>query len=236
MSSAPKKTVAKKIVAPVATVPTPTVPTPVVAAPVAAAAATVPTPVKRVAKKAPVAAATPAAPAAVPTAADVPVAVEATADAIESSWHDDLSGLNRHLSLMRDTISALFTEMKRLEKKVTRTIKDAGKRRKNRKVEGADDAPKRPTVFKIPQDVSDELNTFLGNPKGTQISRADVTRAVTGYAKEHKLMEGHNIKTDAPLAQLLKPSVYLQEGQVLSIFTLQKCLVQHYPKKVAPVA
>ena len=227
MSSAPKKTVAKKIVTPEVAA----VPTPVAATPVAAA-----TPAKRVAKKAPAVAPTPVAAVTPVVAADVPVAVEATADAIESSWHDDLSGLNRHLSLMRDTISALFTEMKRLEKKVTRTIKDAGKRRKNRKIEGADDAPKRPTVFKIPQDVSDELNTFLGNPKGTQISRADVTRAVTGYAKEHKLMEGHNIKTDAPLAQLLKPSVYLQEGQVLSIFTLQKCLVQHYPKKVAPVA
>jgi chromatin remodeling complex protein RSC6 len=139
---------------------------------------------------------------------------------------------------MRDTISTLFTEVKRLEKKVARTVKDAGKRRKNRKVEaGASDVPRRPTAFEIPQNVSEDLNVFLGQPKGTQISRANVTKRVTAYAKEHSLMNKHAINADATLLKLLNPSANLAEGETLTIFTLQKCLRNHYIKAVpAPVA
>jgi len=236
-ASPSKKTVAKKTVAAAApaSVPAPVVeaPAPIVEAPAA----------KRVARSArspaPASVATPTPTPVVTEAASVPEPVAASADSIaESSWHDDLTGLTRHLATMRDTISTLFTEVKRLEKKVQRTVKDAGKRRKNRKVEaGADDAPKRPTVFKIPQQVSDALNAFLGEPSGTLISRADVTKRVTAYAKAHSLMSGHAINADSALTALLTPSAFLKPEEKLSIFTLQKCLVQHYPKKaVAPVA
>lgn len=236
-ASPAKKSVAKKTVA-TGSAPAPA---PVVEAPAAAVEAPA---AKRVARSArspaPATVATVSTPAPVATeAASVPEPVAASADAIaESSWHDDLTGLTRHLATMRDTISTLFTEVKRLEKKVQRTVKDAGKRRKNRKVEaGADDAPKRPTVFKIPQKVSDALNAFLGEPSGTLISRADVTKRVTAYAKAHGLMSGHAINADSALTALLTPSAFLKPEETLSIFTLQKCLVQHYPKKAAaPVA
>jgi chromatin remodeling complex protein RSC6 len=234
-----KKTVAKvaKAAAPVAAqapAQTPEV------APVAVASQT-PAPKAKAVKKAaaaaqaPVAASEPVAPVA--AAAEPVAAVSASSDAVESSWHDDLTGLTRHLATMRDTISTLFTEVKRLEKKVQRTVKDAGKRRKNRKAEaGADDAPKRPTAFQIPQNVSDALNKFLGNPVGTQISRAEVTKRVAAYAKEHKLMNKHAINADAALTLLLNPAGNLKEGESLSIFNLQTCLRNHYPKKVVATA
>ena len=167
-----------------------------------------------------------------------PAAAASATEVVETSWNDDLTGLTKHLSTMRDTISTLFTEVKRLEKKVARTVKDAGKRRKNRKVEaGASDVPRRPTAFEIPQNVSEDLNVFLGQPKGTQISRANVTKRVTAYAKEHSLMNKHAINADATLLKLLNPSANLAEGETLTIFTLQKCLRNHYIKAVpAPVA
>lgn len=235
-TSSTKKTVAK-VAKPAAAPASVAAPTPEVA-PVAA-----PAPKAKAVKKAAVAAAaqtpvTASEPVAPVAAAAEPVAaVSASSDAVESSWHDDLTGLTRHLATMRDTISTLFTEVKRLEKKVQRTVKDAGKRRKNRKAEpGADDAPKRPTAFQIPQNVSDALNKFLGNPVGTQISRAEVTKRVAAYAKEHKLMNKHAINADAALTLLLNPAGNLKEGESLSIFNLQTCLRNHYPKKVVATA
>ena len=231
----------KKVTKKAAAVATPTP----VAAPVAAPApveAATPAPAKRAAKRsasgtaveasAPVATPAPVAAAAVPEAST-------TADAVvESSWNDDLSGLVRHLSTMRDTISSLFTEVKRLEKKVHRTIKDAGKRRKNRKTDGATDAdaPKRPTVFNVPQEVTPELNVFFGNAADSKMSRAEVTKKITGYAKEHSLMKGHNINADAKLAKLLNLAANLPAGEQLTIFNLQRFLRHHYPKSASATA
>lgn len=237
-----KKTVAK--VAKAAAVPVAVAAPAVVAAPEAAAPAQTPAPKAKAVKKAAAASQAPVseapvseAPASVAAAAEPVAAASPSADAVESSWHDDLTGLTRHLATMRDTISTLFTEVKRLEKKVQRTVKDASKRRKNRKAEaGADDAPKRPTAFQIPQNVSDALNKFLGNPVGTQISRAEVTKRVAAYAKEHKLMNKHAINADAALTLLLNPAGNLKEGESLSIFNLQTCLRNHYPKKVVASA
>jgi chromatin remodeling complex protein RSC6 len=218
--------------------------TPVAEVVVAPVAEAVVAPVqKRAAKKAtapvsaPVVVESAAAAAAAPAAAAEPAPVAAATEVAETSWHDDLTGLTKHLAAMRDTISTLFTEVKRLEKKVTRTVKDAGKRRKNRKAEaGAEtDTPRRPTAFEIPQNVSDDLNSFLGQPKGTQISRANVTKRVTSYAKEHNLMNKHAINADAALLKLLNPAANLAAGETLTIFTLQKCLRNHYIK-AAPVS
>ena len=236
-SAAPSKKVTKKAAA----VATPVAAPAPVATPAPVEAAT-PAPAKRAAKRsasgtaveasAPVATPAPVAAAAVPEAST-------TADAVvESSWNDDLSGLVRHLSTMRDTISSLFTEVKRLEKKVHRTIKDAGKRRKNRKTDGATDAdaPKRPTVFNVPQEVTPELNVFFGNAADSKMSRAEVTKKITGYAKEHSLMKGHNINADAKLAKLLNLAANLPAGEQLTIFNLQRFLRHHYPKSASATA
>ena len=219
--------------------------TPLEAAPVAATPAPVvaatPAPKKRSAAKkadAPVAAAPVVAEVVAAASEPAPVADASAAGAVsDSTWNDDLTGVTRHLSTMRETLTSLFTEVKRLEKKVARTIKDASKRRKNRsKVDAnGEEAPKRPTVFNQPQNITDALNHFLGQEKGTQMSRAQVTKAVTGYAKTHKLMEGHSINTDAALNTLLNPSGNLKDGEKLNIFNLQTCLRNHYIKS-APVA
>ena len=236
-----KKTVTKKTATP-AVVATPVV----VAAPASVAAPAATAAPKRAAKRsASTAETTSVASASVPASVPTPVSAAAvpeastTADAVaESSWNDDLSGLVRHLSTMRDTISSLFTEVKRLEKKVHRTIKDAGKRRKNRKTDGVADesAPKRPTVFNVPQEVTAELNVFFGNAADSKMSRAEVTKKITGYAKEHSLMKGHNINADARLAKLLNLAANLPAGEQLTIFNLQRFLRHHYPKSVAAAA
>lgn len=72
--------------------------------------------------------------------------------------------------------------------------------------------------------VTDELNTFLGNPMGTELSRSDVTKGVMKYARAHDLMAKKIIKADNTLRKLLT----LNEDQELTILNLQKFLKRHY--------
>lgn len=81
--------------------------------------------------------------------------------------------------------------------------------------------------FTRPQNVSDELNTFLGEPKGTQISIANVVKRVVARIKEKGLLEKHIIHADSSLLALLNPSVILGEGETLTVLNLPTCLRKH---------
>jgi chromatin remodeling complex protein RSC6 len=81
-------------------------------------------------------------------------------------------------------------------------------------------------VFTKPTAISDALCTFLGVPKGTQLSRSDVTTRVCRYAKENSLMVKQVIKADAPMRKLLA----LTEKDELKILNLQRYLKPHYIK------
>lgn len=230
MSSTASKTtgakkVAKKSDAPVAAA----APAPV-AAPAPAAAAT---PAKRGPKKAAETAAAVAAPVA--AAAPAPTPVDATAPVAaapagpQTTLEEDFRGVVGHLSTLKETLSALQGEVKRLEKRVNRDLKDARKRRRrNRAAEGADGEtkPTRPSIFEIPNQLTDELNVFLGNPKGTQMTRSAVTKAITAYVKQHNLKNKHDINPDAKLRKLLD----VDEKTQLSYFNLQRYLNKHYVK------
>ena len=166
-----------------------------------------------------------------PVAASVPVPTE-------SSWNNDLAALNHHITTLRETATTLLSEFKRVEKKIARAVKDAGKRRKVRaKVdENGVELPKRAIGFNKPVAVSDALSHFLGLEKGALVARSAVTKAVTTYAKEKGLMSGQNITPDAVLDLLLQPETNIPidaEGvrPPLDIFNLQKCLSKHYVAK-----
>jgi chromatin remodeling complex protein RSC6 len=73
---------------------------------------------------------------------------------------------------------------------------------------------------------------FLGKAKGTEVSRASVTRAIVAYAKQHNLMKKQQITTDATLRKLLA----LNESDSLTILNLQTYLSKHYPKAAAAAA
>jgi len=216
------KRVAKKETVEVAAVP----------APVAVAA---PAPVeakKVVAKKATKAeAAAPAPVAAVPAVvAAVPAPVEgAVAEEPVQTVGDEIRGMVGSLNGLRETISTLHAQLKKLEKRVAREIKDARKR-KRRTTPQLDEngaaKPARLSIFEIPTKLSDDLCVFLGKPKGSEMSRSNVTKAVTTYIKEKGLKNKHDIKPDAPLKKLL--GVADTEG--LTYFNLQRYLNKHYVK------
>jgi len=148
---------------------------------------------------------------------------------------EDLKAVTANLTTLRETAAAMLAQVKKLEKRVHREIKDARKRKRRAPpAEGADAKPRQPSIFERPTKVTDELCLFLGKPKDTLMSRSEVTKAVNNYVKEKGLKNKHDIKPDAPLKKLLA----IGEGEPLTYFNLQRYLNRHYVKAVpvAPVA
>jgi upstream activation factor subunit UAF30 len=181
------------------------------------------------AKKAPAAAA--AAPAPVVVASTPVEVVAAAVEAPATTLEEDLKSVTQNLTTLRETIAAMFAQVKKLDKRVHREIKDARKRkRRAAPVEGAEVKPRVPSIFERPTKITDELCAFLGKAAGTLMSRSEVTKAVNNYVKEKSLKDKHNITPDAALKKLLA----IPEGDVLTYFNLQRYLNRHYVK--APVA
>ena len=234
MSSAPSKTV-KKVATKTAPIITATPVAPVAASVVVPAVAAAP--VKERKTKASAASAAPAAP--------VVVAPEATAAAVEavpsvtSASHID--ALIAEITTVRETASKTLKSLVLLKKAVARELKEAGRRRRRQRktTESTDGsvAPKRASMFTTPVGLKDPLADFLGKPKGTKMTPAEVSRAVTAYIKTHNLKDaakGHTIHADAPLRKVLA----LKEGEELTYRTIQRYLYKLYnlPEKKAAAA
>ena len=240
MSSAPKPAAASaKKVAKKETV--------AVAAPAAAVAAPAAAPVaaKKISKKEASASAAPAVAAPAVAAAEAPSASAITAPAVEApitSVTQDIDVLVAQLQSVRDAAIGGLKALAKLSKRVARDIKEAGRRRRRVKaapVEGEAPAVKRPTIFTTPVTLKDELSSFLGKPKGHQMTPADVTRAFSAYVDTHKLKDaekGHTIHPDAAMRKVLG----VKEGEALTYRNIQTYLYKLYvlPSKAtaAPTA
>jgi chromatin remodeling complex protein RSC6 len=197
-----------------------------VAAPVAAA----PTTSARSSK-----AAATSAPAPAPVAAPVVAApvVAATEEAGPETLVAEFNAQVAKVNDLRNQLGVVLGDMKKMEKRLSRELKRAGRRRRTRAPaldEAGNPLPKKPSVFTKPQQITDDLCVFLGKPKGTQISRSDVTRGVMDYVKKHSLNNKQDINPDAALRKLLK----VTEAEKVTILNLQRYLKNHYVK--APVA
>jgi len=128
-------------------------------------------------------------------------------------------------------ISSLKTEYRVLEKKWTRDLKTAQKQSSKRKRKAGNRAP---SGFVKPTKISDELASFLGKEKGSEMARTDVTREINTYIRAHKLQDkenGRKINPDTKLAALLK----LKKTDELTYFNLQKYMSPHFAKAVKAV-
>jgi hypothetical protein len=223
MSSAPSKT-AKKVAtkAPVAVAAVASAaPATAVAAPAVAAA-----PVKERKTKAS-AVAIEAAPVAAVAAPEAAVA-EAAPVATSVSQIDTLIA---EVTSLRETASKTLKGLVQLKKAVARELKEASRRRRRQRktTESTDGsvAPKRASMFTTPVGLKDSLADFLGKPKGTKMTPAEVSRAVTAYIKTHNLKDpakGHTIHADGPLRKVLG----LKEGEELTYRTIQRYLYKLY--------
>ena len=170
------------------------------------------------------------APAAPVAAAPVVSAVAATeAPAEVRTVEQEIAALIASHQKIRDEAVSNIKTLQRLQKRVAKEVKEAGKRRRRSKREGEDGAPKekRPTIFTTPVTLKDELCSFLGKSKGTQMTPADVTRAFSAYVDSHKLKDaekGHTIHPDAAMRKVLG----VKEGETLTYRNIQSYLYKLY--------
>ena len=196
------------------------------AAPAAPAAAS-----KKEAKAAAAAPAVAAAPAAaVVAAAPAPVAssAEVVVEAEVRSVEQEINDLVKVHQQLRDQAVAAIKNLQKLQKRVAKEIKEAGRRRRRvKKEEDGQVKEKRPTIFTTPVTLKDELCVFLGKSKGTQMTPADVTRAFSAYVDQHKLKDankGHTIHPDAAMRKVLG----IKEGEQVSYRNVQTHLYKLY--------
>ncbi len=112
--------------------------------------------------------------------------------------NDDIRTALESVTRLRDEASKMIAGLRKLDKRVSKEIKEARKRKRTKR-EVDPTKPKRPNVFQEPQNVSVDLCNFFGKPTGTQMSRAEVTSGVSTYVKKHGLQNKHEIKPDANL-------------------------------------
>jgi upstream activation factor subunit UAF30 len=147
---------------------------------------------------------------------------------IETSLEEQSVDFMAKLQQLAVAISALKSEYRALEKKWSREVKTAQKQTNRRKRKAGNRAP---SGFVKPTKISDELASFLGKDKGTEMARTDVTREINTYIRTNKLQDkdnGRKINPDSKLATLLK----LNKTDELTYFNLQKYMSPHFAKAV----
>ena len=159
-------------------------------------------------------------------------ATEEVHDAVEVSELDTQSNeFISKLNQLGSLIASLKNEYKNLKTKWSRELKVAQKTssKKKRKT-----GTRQPSGFVKPALISDELASFLGKVKGTEMARTEVTREINAYIRNHNLQDkdnGRKIIPDSKLQTLLK----LKKTDELTYFNLQKYMSHHFPKTAKPV-
>ena len=164
------------------------------------------------------------------TAAPAAPAAPATTTDVDNSIIEQSTEFFAKLQQIGTMIATLKNEYKSLEKKWTRELKTAQKQTNKRKKRAGSRAP---SGFVKPTRISDELASFLGKDKGSEMARTDVTREINTYIRAHKLQDkdnGRKINPDSKLASLLK----LKKTDELTYFNLQKYMSPHFAKSVKP--
>ena len=171
-----------------------------------------------------------AAPTPVPNPAPVEVVSTETTVTLESQFND----LNSKLVALKTLEAEIVGDLRRLQKCVTRHLKEVTKKNKRRTKVDPDDKQKRaPSGFAKPTVISDELCEFLGKDHGSEMARTEVTKELTKYIKQYNLQDEKDRRKILPDPKL-KKLLNIQEGQEVTYFNLQKYMKVHFPKSLAP--
>lgn len=138
----------------------------------------------------------------------------------------DFSKLISRVQEVNSMLSSLRTELRALERRATRELKSAQRQNARRRRKSGNRAP---SGFVKPTLISNELATFLGKDKGTEMARTEVTKEINAYIRANNLQDktnGRQINADAKLTSLLN----LKKGDVLTYFNLQKYMSPHFAK------
>ena len=176
---------------------------------------------KTASKKATAAKAAPPAPAPVEKAAVAAPPAEAV-----PSLSDSFQELLGQLAVLRSQLTSVTGQVRALQKRSERELKNAQKAGRKRARKTGNRAP---SGFVKPTKISKELAKFLGKPHGTEMARTEVTREINTYIRAHKLQDpknGRRILADSKLRTLLK----LKKDDELTYFNLQHYMSPHFAK------
>ena len=163
----------------------------------------------------------------VPKAEPEIVETQSTDQAPSVTLMDSFSELLAQLATLRSQLTVVTGNVRTLQKRADKQMKQAQKNAKKRKNKNTN---RQPSGFVKPTKISPELAAFLGKAKGTEMARTEVTREINGYIRQHKLQDpvnGRRILADTKLTKLLK----LKKSDELTYFNLQKYMSPHFAKK-----
>jgi len=170
--------------------------------------------------------------AAAPVAVEAPKATEPVAESTDAVMTEKSSEFFSKLQQVSALISSLKSEYRLLEKQWAKEKKAAEKlSSKNKRKTGN----RKPSGFVKPTRISDELASFLGKDKGTEMARTAVTKELNAYIRANKLQDpvnGRKINPDKKLLSLLK----LSQNDELTYFNLQKYMRHHFDKATTTTA
>tara|TARA_Y100000992_G_scaffold302713_1_gene278741 strand:+ start:4603 stop:5250 length:648 start_codon:yes stop_codon:yes gene_type:complete len=191
---------------------------------------------KTTAPKSKIAAKAPApAPAPAPAVVETAPVVETSApeEVVQNELSEQFAEFSGRLTTLRTQISSLLSEFRTLQKRAERELKAVQKANQRRKRKTGN---RQPSGFVKPTLISDQLASFLGKPKGSELARTEVTREINAYIRANKLQDptnGRKINPDTKLKSLLS----LTASDELTYFNLQKYMSPHFAKAgAAPLA
>ena len=145
---------------------------------------------------------------------------------------DSFAALLGQLQALRSQLTSVTSQVRTLQKRSERELKNALKASKKQKRKNGNRAP---SGFVKPTKISKELANFLNKPHGTEMARTEVTREINTYIRAHKLQDPSNgrvIRADNKLRKLLK----LGKGDELTYFNLQRYMSPHFAKSIKKIA
>ena len=173
------------------------------------------------------------APAPAPVEAAPVVETSAPEEVVQNELSDQFAEFSGRLTTLRTQISSLLSEFRTLQKRAERELKAVQKANQRRKRKTGN---RQPSGFVKPTLISDQLASFLGKPKGSELARTEVTREINAYIRANKLQDptnGRKINPDTKLKSLLS----LTASDELTYFNLQKYMSPHFAKAgAAPLA
>jgi upstream activation factor subunit UAF30 len=149
---------------------------------------------------------------------------------VVESLNDDFKHVLTSLSIIQSAVKHLTTEVRKLDKRATKELRDASKKNKKKAAKDTSKPKRPPSGFAKPSRISDELCEFLGKDSGTEMARTEVTKYITQYIKKHELQNPENKRQIIP-DNSLKKLLNSTDADTVTYFNLQKYMKHHFPKK-----
>ena len=130
-----------------------------------------------------------------------------------------MENIKAQITDIMNQINAIQSQLKVLEKTVTKEMKK----------QPVEKDKKKPSGFAKPSKITNELCEFMNKEEGTTMARTDVTKTIIEYIKKNNLQQMDNKQIIQP-DEKLKTLLGINEDDKLTYFTLQKYMNKHFVK------